>query len=70
MIKSVYNRTECFCKLVPKECDFEQNSIKGINQLETSEIAIKIWKPVNFFCKLSKIYLQNVFFYIEKSFET
>ena len=47
MIKSVYNGTQSICSLGPKVWDLVPNSITEINQLETSEIAIKKWKPVN-----------------------
>ena len=62
LVKSVYKGTESLSFLGPKIWDILPNIYKDIPDLNSFKAALKKWRPVNFPCRICKIYITNVGF--------
>ena len=62
LVKSVYKGTESLSFLGPKIWDILPNTYKDISDLNSFKAALKKWRPVNFPCRICKIYISNVGF--------
>ena len=62
LVTSVYKDTESLSFLGPKLWDILPDTYKDIPDLNSFKLALKKWRPVNFLCRICKIYITNVGF--------
>ena len=62
LVTSVYKGTESLSFLGPKLWDILPDTYKDIPDLNSFKLALKKWRPVNFLCRICKIYITNVGF--------
>ena len=65
-INTVYHGTENIPNLGPKIWDLVPNDLKSKSELDKLKKDIKLWKPENCPCRLCKVFVQNVNFFLEK----
>ena len=61
-VKSVYKGTESLSFLGPKIWDILPDTYTDLPDLDSFEVALKKWRPVNCPCRICKVYIVNVGF--------
>ena len=63
LVKSVYKGTESLWFLGPKIWDILPDTYKELPDLDSFKVALKKWRPVNYPCRIFKVYIANVGFF-------
>ena len=61
-MKSVYKGTESLSFLELKIWDILRDTYKDLPDLNSFKVALKKWRPVNFPCRIFKVYIANISF--------
>ena len=62
LVTSVYKGTESLPFLGPKLWDILWDTYKDIPDLNSFKVALRKWKPVNYPCRICKVYIANAGF--------
>ena len=60
LAKSVYKGTESLSFSGPKIWDILPDTYKDLPELDSFKVALKKWRPVNYPCRICKVYIANV----------